>query len=131
MLLKKFRPALILVACLIVVVSLCAFFRVSRPADLEAYRGMAAECHPVWRAFAFRQFSRGDSTNALFARFPPTRREEFGRYGIYRYGEAGFTGLSVVTKDGKLLSAGAGSCTWQFSFFQTKDGELEQQYATF
>jgi hypothetical protein len=118
-------------ASLVVLLSLCAFFRVWHPRDLEAYRGMAAECHPVWRAFAFRQFARGDSTTALFAKYPPTRREEFGRYGVYHYGGPGFTGFYVVTRDGRLLTAGAGSCTWTFTFFETTDRQLDRDYEAY
>ena len=119
-------------ACLIILLGLCAFFRVWSPAGLEAYRGMAAECHPVWRAFAFRQFSRGDSTASLFAKFPPTRREEFGRYGIYHYGPPmAFTGFTVIARDGQLLTAGAGSCTWSFTFFETSDHQLDSDYRVY
>lgn len=120
----------------VAVLASCAFFRIWRPRDVEAYLGMASECHPVWRQFAFRHFGAGDSARDLLQRYPPSRREEFGRYGVYWYyhGDSNgipFTGLSVVTRDGKLLSAGAGSCTWQFSFFQTEDTELDRQYSLF
>lgn len=119
-------------ACLIGLLSLCAFLRVWHPRDLAAYRGMAAECHPVWRAFAFRQFAQGDSTAALFAKFPPTRREEFGRYGIYSYGAPmAFTGFTVIARDGRLASAGAGSCTWRFTFFETVDPQLDHDYQAY
>jgi len=97
---------------------------------------MAAECHPVWKQFAFRRYGAGDSAQELFRRFPPTRRTEFGRYGVYSF-SAGpsnsipFTSLSVVTRDGKLLSAASGSCTWQFAFFSSADPELDRQYAAF
>jgi len=114
----------------------CAFFRIWHPRDIEAYFGMASECHPAWRQFAFRHFGAGDSASDLLQRYPPDRREEFGRYGVYRYykGDSNgipFTGLSVVARDGKLLSAGAGSCTWRFSFFQKEDAELDRQYAVY
>jgi hypothetical protein len=39
-----------------------------------------------------------------------------------------FTSLSVVSRDGKLLSAAAVSCTWQFIFFSSADPELVRQY---
>lgn len=113
----------------------CAFLRVSGPADIEAYLGMASECHPVWKQFALRRFGPGDSAQELFRRFPPTRRLEFGRYSIYSYDldPAGFsfTKLAVVTRDGRLLSAQSGSCTWEFTFFQTQDPELDREYASF
>ena len=113
-----------------------AFLRISHPRDIEAFLGMAAECHPVWKQFAFRRYGAGDSSQELFRRFPPTHRTEFGRYGVYSF-SAGpsntipFTSLSVVTRDGKLLSAASGSCTWQFIFFSSADPELDRQYAAF
>jgi hypothetical protein len=130
---RWFRSAIFIsAACLIVLVSGCAFFRVWRLSDLEAYRGMAAECHPVWRAFAFRKFSRGDSAAELLAKYPPTQREEFGRYGVYHYGhDMGYTGLTVTTKDGRLMTAGAWSCTWRFTFFDTVDPQLVRDHAVF
>lgn len=113
----------------------CAFLRISRPADIAAYCGMVSECHPVWKQFALRRFNLGDLAFELFRRFPPDSREEFGRYGVYDYYRRPegiqFTGFRVVTRDSKLLSAGAGSCTWQFTFFRTEDTELDRQYAAY
>jgi hypothetical protein len=111
----------------------CALLRISHPRDVEAFLGMAAECHPVWKQFALRRFGAGDSAQELFRRFPPTRGEEFGHYGVYSYtansNGFSFTGLSVVSRDGRLVSAASGSCTWHFTFFMTEDPELERQYA--
>ncbi len=130
------RLSLVAVFTLVVFGAACAFLRISRPRDLEAFLGMASECHPVWRQFAFHRFKAGDSAQELFRRFPPTWRQEFGRYGIYSFSDGpsnsiAFTSLSVVTKDGKLISAASGSCTWQFTFFTTEDPELDRQYAAF
>jgi hypothetical protein len=124
------------ISLLVGVLAMCAFFRIHRPKDLVAYYGMADECHPVWRQFAFRRFGSGDSVADLLRRFPPTDKEEFGRYGLYRY-ELGsgegifFTGLSVASRDGRIISAGAGSCTWQFTFFEASDPALDAEYAAF
>lgn len=126
---KKTRRFVIALALLLGLgIGCCAFFRISRPADIEAYFGMASECHPVWKRFAFRQFSAGDSAAELLRRFPPNHREEFGRYGIYSYGAPGaFTGFAVFARDGKLLSARTRSCAWSFTFFHSEDAELERQ----
>lgn len=113
----------------------CAFLRISHPRDVEAYFEMAGECHPVWRQFALRRFTAGDSAAEFLRRFPPTYREEFGRYGLYSYHQSPdgiqFTGLSVITRDGRLLSARTGSCTWQFTFFHSDDAELDREYAAY
>jgi hypothetical protein len=127
---RRTRFFLIITAVALATSGVCAFLRITRPPDLEAYFGMASECDPVWKQFALRRFGAGDLADELFRRFPPTLRREFGRYGVYSYG-FGFTGLSVVTRDGKLLSARAGSCDWQFTFFSNEDRELNRQYESY
>lgn len=42
-----------------------------------------------------------------------------------------FTGLSLFAKDGRLLTGSAWSCTWQFSFFETRDPSLNAAHAAF
>jgi hypothetical protein len=116
-----------------IIIGACVYLRIFKPADVEAYREMARECHPVWKQFALRQFGPGDSAQRLFQRFPPTRRDEFGRYGVYAYWKGPpdsipFSSFGVVTRDGKLLGAGAGGCTWKFTFFNTPDAELDRQH---
>jgi hypothetical protein len=129
------RIACAAISLVLLALGACAFFRVSGPADIEAYRGMAAECHPIWKQFALRRFSEGDSAAELFRRFPPNYKEEFGRYGVYSYYQNDdgipFTSLGVVTRDGRLLNAETASCTWRFTFFQTEDAELDRQFTAY
>jgi hypothetical protein len=40
--------------------------------------------------------------------------------------ELHFTGLSVIAKDGRLISSAAYSCTWEFTFFQADDPEFDE-----
>lgn len=86
-------------------------------------------------ALALRRFGVGDSANELLRAFPPAGRLEFGRYGVYSYspGQKGpyFTSLQVVARDGKLLSAQAHSCEWEFCFFNIEDAELTPQYEAY
>ena len=130
---KKPRFTIAAAVFITLTIACCAFLRIARPADIQAYFGMAGECHPVWKQLALRRFSAGDPAAELFRRFPPNHGEEFGRYGVYSYYSSPegiqFTGLNVVTRDGKLLSAQAASCTWQFIFFRTADSDLDVQYA--
>ena len=126
--------AAILLVCLI---ATCVFFRISRPRDVTAYIGMAHECHPVWKKLALRQINAGDSTADFLANNSPTSRVEFGRYGVYRFapgeesGYLSFTGLSVIAHDGKLIHAGAGSCCWDFTFFDDGDPDFNAQYTAY
>jgi hypothetical protein len=136
---KKTTRRLVVVAAVTLVVLwvACIFFRISHRQDVVAYCGMARECHPVWRQFALRCAVAGDSTANLFSRFPPSSRDEFGRYGIYQYypGSADdgiwFTGLTVTARDGRLIRAEAWSCTWHFTFFDTPDPSFTSEYAAF
>jgi hypothetical protein len=133
---KKARRFTIAAALFIALaIGCCALLRISRPADVVAYVEMTRECHPVWKQFALRRFNAGDLAAELFRRFPPSRREEFGRYGVYSYYQSGdgipFTQFGVVTRDGKLLSAESGSCTWQFTFFRIPDSNLDVEYAAY
>jgi hypothetical protein len=114
----------------------CVFFQIRHPSDVSAYLGMAAEVHSVWREFAMRRFTAGDSAKDLVRLYPPKIAEEFGRYAVYRYhtaddGSLPMSGLQVTARDGKLLSAQAGSCTWQFTFFETPDPLIDQEYRNY
>jgi uncharacterized protein (DUF58 family) len=119
-------------AFVLLLLAACLFFRVSSRNDVEAYIGMAQECHPIWKQFAFRRFGAGDSAAVLFRSFSPDRRDEFGRYGVYQYylgpGGIHFSGITVTTRDGRLLTAGAGSCTWQYYFFHVVDTNIDREY---
>ena len=137
---KRRAGRFVIAAALLLVLAagFCAFLRISGPADIESYYGMAAECHPVWKQFALRRFAAGDSAAKLLRDFPPSDHEEFGPYEVYSYdrtprrpGTLSFSGLNVVSRDGKLLRAGAGSCTWRYTFFHTEDAEFDAQYAAF
>jgi hypothetical protein len=94
---------------------------------------MAAEVHPVWRGFALRRYEAGSSAKELVRLHPPRSAHEFGRYAVYEYDDAGggflsWSSLVVTARDGKLLSAMAGSCQWQFTFFETPDPLIDQEY---
>jgi len=129
------RIGICLLSLVAILIATLAFFRIRGPNDLEAFRGMADECHPVWKSLALRRISRGDSVTNLFALYKPSQRAEFGRYGIYDYykggGIGGFTGLRIIARDGHLISAASGSCTWQFVFFRTVDADLDKQYVAY
>ncbi len=130
---RSFIGCAVITAALFV---LFLYFRISLPRDAFAYAGMALECHPVWKQFALRRFSAGDSAKEFLLQNPPSRREEFGRYGIYDYSEDSrnglqFTGFTVRARDGKLISSSAWSCTWDFTFFDIPDPALNQQYTKY
>ena len=134
----KRRAKLIIAAGAFLAVSLtliavgCAFFQIRHPRDVRAYLGMAAEIHPVWREFALRRYGAGSSAKDLVRLHPPRTKHEFGSYAVYDYDDFGdgffsWSNLRVTARDGKLLSAMAGSCTCQFTFFDTLDTMIDTE----
>ena len=123
-------------ALLSLAIAACVFLRIREVRHLEAYREMGRDFPPVWREFAFRKLSVGDSATDLLKRHKPTRTEEFGRYAIYSYYPSGegslpMSGVVAIARDGKLLTAEAGSCTWKLTFFETNDPELDKGYEAY
>ncbi len=104
--------------CVCVLGGLASYFRISSFSDLRAYGGMAAECHPIWQELAFRRIQPGDDFGPTRRTMPPDSQEHLGEYAFFDYG-VGFTSLRVYTKDDKVVAAGAGSCTWDYAFFDT------------
>lgn len=103
-----------------------------------AYIGMAHESHPVWQKLALRQINAGDSAADFVANNSPTSRTEFGRYGVYGFVEGGenpryfsLSGVEVIARDGVLVRAYAGSCTWKFTFFDDRDPDFDAQYIAY
>jgi hypothetical protein len=133
---RKKRTWCAFVFALLVLVGCCLFLRISRPADVMAYVAMVrGECHPVWKEFSLRRLNVGDSAAEFLRRIPPSTRDEFGRYGLYRYYRNSegipFDVVSVVTRDGRLWSAESGSCTWQFTFFRDDDPQFGADYTAY
>jgi hypothetical protein len=120
--------AVILVA---VLVAACVVLRIRHPGDLVSHCEMAIEFPVIWRELALRRFGPGDSAEDLTRRCPPKRSDTFGRYAIHHYFHGAMSGITVTVRDGKLLSAEAGGCTWKYSFFETADAEIDREYETY
>ena len=130
--------AFLALSAAIAAISACLFLRIFRPAHLAGYLEMAFTAHPVWREFASRRVHPGDSAAELLRRFPPQITEEFGRYGVYTYfresthpAALNLDAFCVSTRDGKLLRAISASCTWQYTFFDLPDTDLDREYTDF
>ena len=121
------------VILLALILAACLFVRIRQPRDLVSHLEMAIEFPAIWRELALRRFGPGDSTEDLLRICPPNRSDTFGRYAIHEYfpGENGglpMSGIAVTARDGKLISAAAGGCTWKYSFFDMPDPECDRQY---
>jgi hypothetical protein len=94
--------------------------------DLVGYIEMSREFHPVWKDLAIRRVRLGDSTEDLLRRYPAPMQVKYGPYVDFEYevapgGQISFCSLCITAKDGRLVSARAGSCTWEHVFFESKE----------
>jgi hypothetical protein len=107
------------------VVFLCGRVGIHSPKDVVAYRALIrGHYHPVWKDLAWRRIRKGDPIESVLKRYPPLRRDDFPPYTELRYNEVGsFDGLAIRAKDGKLIAAGVGSCTWTHLFFDSPGEE--------
>jgi len=101
--------------------------------DLEIYREMNRECHPVWRELHDGRVYLGQTVEEAISQTAPTRVEHFENCVLLEYqtsgpGQSCFTTIAVVAQDGRLISAHAYSCTWQRTFFE---GWTEEERDTF
>lgn len=94
-----------------------------KPQDLEKIieRCMSEECHPVWRDLQAGRIVAGDAVEEVIHRTQPPRIEKFENVTILLYRGPGlsFTGVTIIARDGRLVTAAAGSCTWDKTFFDT------------
>ena len=89
----------------------------SRPDREHAYRALAEYTHPVWRELWDSRVGLGDRVEELIARTQPPRVERAGRFVRLSYDPHEEGGLNVIARDGRLISAQAGSCIWSHTFF--------------
>jgi len=104
---------------------LCGRLGIHSRKDVLAYQAMIREHYdPVWKDLAWRRIRKGDPIETVLQRHPPLRRDDFPPYTELRYNEIGsLNGLAIRAKDGKLISAGAGSHTWTHFFFHSPKEE--------
>jgi hypothetical protein len=85
-----------------------------------AYQGMSHDCHPVWKDLHAGHVHQGLPVEEVIAQTHPVRVDRFDGFVVLEYqGGQGlcFSGVTIVARDGRLVSAQAWSCTWQRTFF--------------
>jgi hypothetical protein len=85
----------------------------------EIYEAMSQECHPVWRDLDAGRIRPGQLVDEVISRTHPVQVEHFEDVTFLHYHPPGFTGLVIVAKGGRVVSANAASCTWDWTFFDT------------
>jgi hypothetical protein len=96
----------------------CWHFGVWSVRDWVAYQEMSR--YPVFRDLHAGRIRQGQPVEEVIAQTHPVRVERFDNFVVLEYqGGDGFcfAGVTVVARDGRLVSAQAWSCTWQRTFF--------------
>ncbi len=79
--------------------------------DLQVYRSMQRECHPVWEELHFGRIRAGQDVEEAIARTRPPVVERFGEFVLLSYQDPRegihVTGVTVVAKGGRLAAASA------------------------
>lgn len=97
--------------------------------DYEVYRAMSFECHPVWRDFHFGRIGPGADLEEVVASTKPKRVNVYGDFAVLDYqSELHFTGVGATAYKGRLVEAGAWSCCWNKTFFNTMTNDDKQHF---
>jgi hypothetical protein len=101
------------------------YFKIWSWRDWEIIQAMSAECHPVWRDLHWGRVQAGQNVDEVIAATKPVRVERYGDFVelIYQPGGLNFTGVNITAKKGRLVNAGAWSCTWNRVFFDEMTGD--------
>jgi hypothetical protein len=103
----------------IIALTACAwYFRIWSWRDLQVYRMMSRECHPVWQNLHWGRVHMGQNVEEVIVATKPVRVERYGAFVLLSYQEGlCFTGVTITAKNGRLACATAWSCTWDRVFF--------------
>src|SRR5262249_18507879 len=101
----------------------CHHYHVYSLDGWQMYQCMAKECHPAWRDYNFRHVTAGDDVDDVIVRTNPVLVEKRNGFVVLEYQKGGFTGITAVASDGRLVLACAWSCTWVRLFFDEMSEE--------
>ena len=127
---------LVVVVTLAAPLGFCVWFRVGSANEWNIYQAMDAECHPIWKDLYYGRVQAGDDVDSVIVIAPPSVRRGKGRSGTllyyqnYKSGDLQFTSVTLKFRDGKLVDAYAGSCTWVRQFFDVT-GEDDEKFGMF
>ena len=96
------------------------YFRIYSFNDVIAFYCMSNEFPDVWKDLAFGKIHAGQTLQEIEDVNPPLEVRTFGKYSTVSYStDFSFNGIEITLRDGIACSAGAGSCTWSYEFFNT------------
>ena len=118
-------PILVLAVAAGILGAAARYLGIKTRMDIMAYAEMIHDGFPpVCRDLALRRIVRGDSLDDLVAKHAPYRRDDCPPFVLLYY-QRPFGSLTVAARDGTLVQAEAGGCTWQHVFFETPEVKAE------
>ena len=90
-----------------------------------------SNAYPIWRDLWEGRVGPGHPVEDLIAATRPAWVTRFGRFVTVEYGPPGGEGntLGVTARDGRLVAAHAGDCTWNHTFFDAMDRPAWDEFA--
>lgn len=83
----------------------------------ESYEIVSSSEDKLIRALFTGAIRLGSDIEAATSIETPVWTETFGTYAVHGFDEQGYSYRTIVTHNGKAIRAGAGSCTWEWTFF--------------
>jgi hypothetical protein len=135
------RLGFVLAALLLVtgsVVLICWDWRIWGPTDFRAYQEVSR--YPLGQDLWFGRITAGQNIDSVVSQAPPHSVVKFGQFTLVNYYASGprqpgflpMESMTIIAKDGKLIAASAGGCTWARTFFSmstTEEAECKQAFA--
>lgn len=117
--------AIVCVAASVAAVGYCVKNHIRSTHDWRNFRAMRSQSAPIVVALADGSLTAGASTSQMFAIEAPVRAEDYGRCVIYGFApDRSYDRRTVVTVDGFVVAAHAGSCTWHWTFFDHMPSDI-------
>jgi hypothetical protein len=114
------RTAYAIVVVAVSFFSFCWFVKIESITHPRTFIGIARSCHPVWKDLACGRIYEGQPVDEVIAKTKPAHVDRRGVFVSLDYHEPwSLTVMRVIAKNGKLVSAHAGSCTWDHTFFDS------------
>jgi hypothetical protein len=116
-------PAGVLAILFLAAVAACWHHRIRSYKDYQVYGEVRR--YPMGEDLWFGRIHAGQDLAEFTAVYPTQRVEQLGPFTVLTYFSVWplppksipFEALVIVARDGRLVSAGAASCTWQKEFF--------------
>ncbi|NQZ56101.1 MAG: hypothetical protein HRT88_01335 [Lentisphaeraceae bacterium] len=107
-----------------VVISACYYFKIDSVRTLAAVVALSSkDVHPVSKSLLYKKLKSYQNEKELISKYKPSEVIVLDEFKIFRYKKNdnlnSYTAISIISKDEILRESGAGSCVWEYTFFDT------------